>query len=247
MSSDPTIDAIADQIASYFRLPFATESLPGWFAEAAIAEHHGGRILSTRDFVDVISNCDTVDGKEIGWQVKSTKASTTLTWKRAKISGSTELIQESDKTGDTQTLGNMIIDACNLHAQKSLEKYGLARIKYARVISAPGQVTYFQRDLIDAENPTLFDASEFEWEWSESQEGSDSERLRALHGYRKSRNRDEREKWFKWHGRGENQLHFVGEKCWWPGYDSGTRGVTVPKYGRKRSWAEMVSWLEDTP
>ncbi len=239
-----TIDAIADQIASYFRLPFAAKSLPGWFAEAVVAEHYRGRVLSTRDFVDVISGDGGDNGKRIGWQVKSTMTSTTVTWKRVKIEGSAELIQESDDRGDTQTLGNLVIEACNLHAQESLKKHELRKIRYARIIAAPGQVTYFERDLIDENRPVFFDPSEFEWEWSEGQDMSGKERLKALHGYRISK--DEREKWFAWHGRGENQLHFMGEKCWWPGYDRDTRGVTVPKYGKKRSWTELNSWLRDT-
>lgn len=77
------VSAIADQLASFFRLPFATESIPGDFAEALIAEHYGGRVLATYDFVDVICEAEGV-----GWQVKSTKATTPVTWKRAKIEGS---------------------------------------------------------------------------------------------------------------------------------------------------------------
>ena len=123
MSLYREVAAIADQLASFFRLPFATESIPGGFAEALIADHYGGEVLATYDFVDVICK-----SKQIGWQIKSTKATTTVTWKRAKIEGSAELIQHSDLSGDTSVLGAKIIETCNEHVQDSLNKYDLKNV-----------------------------------------------------------------------------------------------------------------------
>lgn len=234
MSLYREVAAIADQLASFFRLPFATESIPGGFAEALIADHYGGEVLATYDFVDVICK-----SKQIGWQIKSTKATTTVTWKRAKIEGSAELIQHSDLSGDTSVLGAKIIETCNEHVQDSLNKYDLREIRYARIISSPGRFTYFERPLVNTSNPTLFDRSDFSWEWSKPKRTGAKEQLRALHGFRGN------DKWFAWHGRGENQLHFIGEKNWWPDVDAEVMSVTRPKYDQQRSWSELIGWLNE--
>lgn len=234
MDLDKDVAAIADQLASFFRLPFATESIPGGFAEALIADHYKGEVLATYDFVDVICR-----ENRIGWQVKSTKATTPVTWKRAKIEGSVELIHESDLSGDTSVLGAKIIETCNEHVQDSLDKYDLREIRYARIISCPGRFTYFERSLVSRSSQALFDPTDFSWEWSKPKRTGAKEQLRALHGFRGD------DKWFAWHGRGENQLHFSGEKNWWPDVDPGVTAVTRPKYGQQKSWPELISWLNE--
>lgn len=238
MIDEADLSAIATALAKIYRLPFATESIPGGFAEAIVAEHYGGKVLSSRDFVDVV--CESTG---VGWQVKSTKASTTVTWKRAKIEGSADLIQESDDKGGahTQDLGRLVIEACNSHAVNSLEKYDLNEIRYARIISCTGRFTYLERELIDRQNPTLFNSNDFEWEWSEVKRRSEREQLRALHG--KHRTYDE--KWFAWHGRGENQLHFFGDRWWWPNSDPNAQCVTLPRPGTSKTWNDLIQSLED--
>ena len=228
------VSAIADQLSSFFRLPFATESIPGGFAEALIADHYGGEVLATYDFVDVI--CKT---KQIGWQVKSTKATTPVTWKRAKIEGSAELIQDSDLSGDTSILGAKILQSCNDHVQESLDKYDLTEIRYARIISCPSRFTYLERPLVDGNNRTLFEPTDYTWKWSKPKRTKAKEQLRALHGFRGQ------DKWFAWHGRGENQLHFSGEKNWWPNVDPEVVSVTCLKHGQQRTWPELIGWLRE--
>lgn len=240
MILETDLSEIAKALAKIYRLPFAGESIPGGFAEAIIAEHYGGKVLSSRDFVDVI--CEST---RIGWQVKSIKASTTVTWKRAKIESSADLIRESDEKGGpyTQNLGRKVIEACNNHATESLEEYGLSEIRYARIISCPGRFTYLERVLVDEQHPTLFDPDDFEWEWSELERRSAKEQLSALHG----RHREHNEKWFAWHGRGENQLHFLGDRWWWPNVDPSAQCVTLPKSGTPKTWNDLIDWLGDEP
>lgn len=233
MISQDTVAKIGDELACYSRLPFATESIPGGFAEAIIAEHYGGDVLRTYDFVDVI--CESTG---VGWQVKSTKATTTVTWKRAKIEGSAALIQQSDWTGDTSTLGEKILEACNAHAEASLDEYGLSEIRYARIVSSPGRFTYFERVLVDRINRALFDSRDFTWAWSTPKRTRAKEQLAALQGFHGD------DKWFAWHGRGENQLHFPGDKFWWPNCDGDAVAVTLPKYEVQRTWPELIDWLK---
>ena len=230
------LSAIATELAKIYRLPFATESIPGGFAEAAVADHYGGKVLGSHDFVDVV--CESTG---IGWQVKSTKASTTVTWKRAKIEGSADMIRKSDDKGGvhTQRLGRRVIEACNSHAKDSLNEYDLRQIRYARIISCPGRFTYLERVLIDEHNPTLFDPNEFKWKWSEVKHSTAKEQLQALHGDHRKYNK----KWFAWHGRGENQLHFFGDRWWWPNSDPNAQCITLPKYGTSKTWNELLAWL----
>ena len=233
MNFSEDVEAIADQLASFFRLPFASESIPGGFAEALIADHYRGEVLATYDFVDVVCK-----ERRIGWQIKSTKATTPVTWKRAKIEGSAELIQDSDLSGDTLTLGDRVIETCNNHIQDSLDKYELTEIRYARIISCPDRFTYFEKTLVEQGNRILFNPAEFTWAWSEPKRTKTKEQLPALHGFR------DEDKWFAWHGRGENQLHFSGEKNWWPNVDSEAISATRPKYGQQRTWPELIDWLK---
>jgi len=177
--------------------------------EALLAHVRQGVVLGKYDFVDVIkpeSRC--------GWQVKSTKASTPVTWKRAKIPMRQKLISASRKSkGAVQALGDAIIEFCNNHALASLNSHELEQIGYCRlIVHANGDVTYFERLLVTREKPQLFAPSDFVWKWSEPKETTKKEQLQALHGIHKPT----KQKWFAWHGLGENQLHFSGESNWWP-------------------------------
>lgn len=234
--STPDIRYVAEKTALYLHLPFASDSIPGSYAESIIADHYGGEKLAKYDFADVISR-----EMRIGWQVKSTKASTPVTWKRAKIEGSDELIRRSDKGDESATkqLGNHVIEACNDHARESLEKYQLSEIRYARIILDGSRLIYFEKKLIDIIERTLFDPAAFNWSWSLPKETKKKEQLPALHGFRG------KDRWFAWHGRGENQLHFTGEKLWWPEKDSELEYSAIDIRDHKVSWEELFSWLRE--
>lgn len=177
--------------------------------ERVLAHVRGGKVLKKYDFVDVMSS-----NERTGWQVKSTKENTPVTWKRAKIPNAGKLIKASHKSPiGRQKLGNAIIDFCNQHVINSLQKYDLTEIGYCRlIIHDSGEVTYFERRLCTRSHPRLFDPTEFEWKWSKQKKTKKKEQLPALHGYHKAIG----QKWWAWHGKGENQLHFSGERNWWP-------------------------------
>jgi hypothetical protein len=208
-SSLQELNALADLLSKYLRLPFSTVIIPGAVMEGVLAYVRGGAVLRTYDFVDVIER-----KRRCGWQVKSTMASTPVTWKRAKIANSLALIAESRKSIEgLQVLGDTIIAFCNHHAEESIKSYDLEEIGYSRlIIHADGTVTYFERLLCTRSNPQIFNPADFEWRWSVPKKTVRKEQLPALHGISKLDGR----KWFAWHGLGENQLHFYGEKSWWP-------------------------------
>ena len=71
---------------------------------------------------------------------------------------------------------------------------------------------YFERLICTKEKPVIFNRDDYIWRWSTPKKTTKKEQLPALHGIDKKTKR----KAFAWHGRGENQLHFSGEKDWWP-------------------------------
>ncbi len=208
-STKNELSKISQLLSTYMRLPLSTDTIPGAVMEGLLAHVRGGVVLKNYDFVDVVKK-DT----RCGWQVKSTKSNTPVTWKRAKIREQNKLINESRKSKwGLQALGNAIIEFCNTHVRESLEKHNLEQIGYSRlIIHDNGQVTYFERLLVTREHPELFAAADFEWKWSQAKKTKRKEQLQALHGIHKQSNK----KWFAWHGLGENQLHFSGESNWWP-------------------------------
>ncbi len=208
-SNREDLRAVVDRLYTYLRLSFAGYSIPGNMAEFVLAEVRGGESLCTYDFVDVISS-----GRNVGWQVKSTRSTTPVTWKRAKLENQQELMRRSETPTGVQDLGDRILEFCNAHAIESLEKYDLEEIGYARLVAHQDRtITYFERRLISRVQPTLFEPRDFTWKWSKSKtrRPGAKEQLSALHGFS-----DSGDKWFAWHGRGENQLHFCGESTWWP-------------------------------
>ena len=129
-SSRMQLQTIGEILFRYARLPFSSDIFPGTVIEAVIAHVHSGEILKTYDFVDVIKR-----EQHCGWQVKSTKASTPVTWKRAKIPDRNLRIRESeDSERGLQRLGDAIINFCNAHVAESLSRYDLEKIGYARLI-----------------------------------------------------------------------------------------------------------------
>ena len=110
------------------RLPFSQGAIPGRVLEEVLAEVRSARVLPTYDFVDVVSAEEAC-----GWQVKSTRAATPVTWKRAKLPNATELIDASmESEAACQELGDAIIGLCNEHAQHSLTEYELDEIGFSK-------------------------------------------------------------------------------------------------------------------
>lgn len=234
-STEEQLGRIATILSGYLKIPFSGDSVPGSLMENVIAKVRGGEVLNTYDFVDVIDK-----KRKVGWQVKSTKAATPVTWKRAKIPNSEQLIDESMKDDSgLQKLGDAIIKFCNDHAKESMDIYGLDEIGFARLIVNPGNtMTYFERLLCSADKPKIFEESEFLWAWSTPKKTIKKEQLPALHGLHIPSNR----KWFAWHGLGENQLHFSGESAWWP--TSGKNRVDFNFPDQRLSHEKLMDLLE---
>ena len=165
-------------------------------------------------------------------------ASTPVTWKRAKIPNAADLIEASKQSGDAlQELGDTIIEFCNTHAQESLERYGLTAIGYSRlIVNKDRTAQYFERVLCTGEDPVVFDPEQFAWRWSDPKTAVRKEQLPSLHGFHAPTG----DKWFAWHGLGENQLHFSGEKSWWP--ESG--GHSVVFHTGFDNQVDLVSLIE---
>lgn len=238
-SSKAELAEIAKILRNYLRMPFAGDNIPGALFEAILAHVRKAEVLNNYDFIDVVSRKE-----KVGWQVKSTKESTPLTWKRAKIEGSSKLIIESEKSkAALQDLGNRIIEFCNKHVRESFQKYELDQIGYARlVLLNDNKVLYFERILCASPKHDLFCDEDFEWHWSTPKKTTKKEQLPALHGYHKKTD----EKWFSWHGRGENQLHFTGERGWWPAKDSQNSAIfNLPT--EKLSFLALSDLLEKLP
>jgi hypothetical protein len=233
-SSLQELEQVEQILVSYAKLPMITDTIPGAVMEAVLAYVRNAQVLHTYDFVDVI---DTKKG--IGWQVKSTKSSTPVTWKRAKIPDANALINASlESNMGLQKLGDAILNFCNEHVVESIEKYHLTQIGYARLVIDDGVIRYFERELYGASTPLLFRLEDFEWKWSTRKETKKKEQLQALHGIHRKTGK----KWWAWHGLGENQLHFSGEATWWPGQDDvHARAFKFPE--AKLSMEEFIELL----
>ena len=237
-SSADELSRIRDLLVNYRRLPFSPDSVPGAIMESVLAHVRGATVLKTYDFVDVVRPQDRV-----GWQVKSTKAATPVTWKRAKIPGQPALIKSSQESAaGCQQLGDAIIAFCNEHAAASLQAYDIDEIGYCRLlVHDDGSATYFERILCTRAAPTVFSAENFEWGWSKPKVTKKKEQLPALHGIHKPSG----EKWWAWHGLGENQLHFSGEKVWWPAVGApNSLTFHLPSDEQKMSLEEFLVLIE---
>jgi len=213
-STPAQLGRIRDILCGYSRLPFSGGSIPGAVMEGAIAQVRDATVLRTYDFVDVVKPATGV-----GWQVKATAATTPVTWKRAKIPDRDALIRASQNgPKNLQALGDEIIRFCNDHARESLHRFALDSIGYARLVRhADGKCTYFETELISKKQDVLFNPAEFSWNWSVKRAAGKKEQLQALHGH----HLPSKERWWAWHGLGENQLHFTGERTWWPKKEDG--------------------------
>lgn len=220
-SSKDELKKIAHYLIAYMKIPyFQDDTIPGKIMEKIIAMVRGAEQLSTYDFVDVVKT-----GK-VGWQVKSTKSSTPLTWKRAKIANRNTLILNSEildaekSLAGCKSLGDAIIDFCNAHAKESFDKFQLDEIGMCRLIIFEDNIAiYYEKQLCTKTQPEIFQKDDYIWKWSIQKEVVKKEQLTALHGT----NIKTKKKAFAWHGRGENQLHFSGEGSWWPDIEKPTK------------------------
>ena len=239
-STPGQLATIRKVLRSYLRLPFSSDAVPGAFMEAVLAHVRGGEVLATYDYVDVISRQERV-----GWSIKSTKYDTPLTWKRAKIENKAGLITASMQDESArQALGDEIIRFCNDHAHQSLSKYGLDTIGFARLIVDRNKgLRYFERELCGRDHPDIFDAADFTWRWSTQKQGGRKEQLSALHGFHVPTG----ERWWAWHGHGENQLHFTGERAaWWPpANDPHAIAFTFPAAADRLSLERLAELLDE--
>ncbi len=236
-STSIQLEQINNILTKYIRLPFFGNTIPGAIMEAILAYVKGADVLNTYDFVDVIKN-----EERCGWQVKSTKSTTPVTWKRAKIPNQVQLIEESRRSQDgLQNLGNAIINFCNEHALHSMRTYQLDEIGYCRlVIHSDGNVTYFEKLLCNRDHPNIFNIRDVTWQWSTPKKTEKKERLPALHGI----HNETGQKWWAWHGLGENQLHFSGESSWWPDEENcHTTSFTLPSEKEKLSLEDFLYLL----
>lgn len=238
LSSPDDLDKVRDILIAYARLPFSdNKKIPGSVMEGVLGTVRDADVLNTYDFVDVVA-----PERGYGWQVKSTKHDTPVTWKRAKIPGAQELIEQSrQNSAGLQKLGNAIIDFCNQHVRESIERYDLKQIAYARlIVHKEGRATYFERTLCTRESPVIFNPKDFEWRWSAPKNTTKKEQLPALHGTHRLTG----EKWWAWHGNGENQLHFNGESSWWP-EDEDEHSITfrLPSESEKIPLTELLKLL----
>ena len=231
---------IEQMIVNYLRLPFASETIPGSLLEAILGNVHEGEVLKTYDFADVIKR------GSVGWQVKSTKSDTPVTWMRVKLPDKQSLIEVSrNSEGERQVLGDSIINFCNTHARASMELYHLRQIGYARLVLFPeGRIMYFERPLISESSPLLFKSVDYAWQWSTPKKTRGKEQLPAFVGEHKETGI----KHFAWHGLGENQLHFSGEKSWWlPEGDSHRIDFHAPSEANKVDFETIAEWLSQLP
>lgn len=237
-SSDEQLGQVGELLQNYFRLPFATSSIPGAYAETVLARVRQGEVLNTYDFADVIAQ----EGG-YGWQMKSTKVDTPVTWKRAKIPNAAALIQASQNSEDgVQALGRAVIDFCNEHVHESMRLYKLREIGYARVLVRATEIVYFERLLLDDPEGLLFDPGDFVWRWSEPKKTQKKEQLPALHGV----HHESGVKWWAAHLLGENQLHFSGERVWWP-EAGGTNSIVLPRPddSQRLAFEDFIGWFAE--
>jgi hypothetical protein len=220
LSTPSQLSILQNMLVTYLRLPLAGNVVPGAYLESALAYARNGEKLDTYDYVDVIHR-----DQKIGWSCKATKSTTPLTWKRAKLPSQNTMITDSHAgPSGLQNLGDSIITFCNDHAEQSMKDYKLEELIYSRLILHTDDIIqYFEKSLCNSENPMIFQPSDFEWRWSKSRSGT-KEQLPALHGFYRATG----ERWWAWHGLGENQLHFTGEKNWWPSKTS-DQGILFQK------------------
>ena len=235
LSTKDELDRIGAILYAYLRLPFSPDSVPGSIVEHVLGHVRVAEVLKTYDFADVIDR-----NAGIGWQVKSRKSSTPVTWKRAKIENRNKLISASEGSErGLEDLGRAILDVCNKHLIASLDLYGLHRMGYVDLILHKDEVEYVECEIPQNSLTCLFDPSDFRWEWSKEKPKGRKEQLSALHGF----HAETGERWWSWHGRGENQLHFVGERYWLSSIQSERIRFPLPDKSQRISIEKLLELL----
>lgn len=237
LSSKDEMKLVGKVILSYLRLPFSPDSIPGSIMEHVLGHVRDAEVLNTYDFVDVIDQ-----NHNIGWQVKSRKATTPVTWKRAKISNRESLILESESSSEgLDNLGAAIMGVCNDHLTDSISKYDLNRVGYIDLVLHSDKIEYIECEIPKKNLKELFKPSDFKWNWSEERKRGKKDQLPALHGFHV----DTGERWWSWHGRGENQLHFVGEKHWLSSMEVQKREFALPSESDRISIESLLELLDE--
>ena len=249
-STQSELIRIASILRNVLRLPIVQDSIPGQIMENVLCFVKDAEQLRTYDYIDILDR-----SQKLGWSLKSTKEDTPVTWKRAKIPNQANLIDKSrmsqsvislresiERENNLQDLGDAIIDFCNSHVEQSFIRYDLREIGYSRIILRnDNTIFYFEKSLCDENNMEIFNKADFTWKWSPQREMKLKEQLPALHGF----NKHTGDRWWAWHGLGENQLHFTGEKHWWPSHDANhTFTFSFPRDDEKFSWDELVDLLK---
>ncbi len=236
-STKKELKEIANILSGYLKLNIGDNIIPGSIMENTISSVRKAEVLKTYDFVDVI--CEE---RKIGWQVKSSKEKTALTWKRVKLPDSAKAIQDSKSSKkELQRLGDMIIDYCNKNAFDCFEKYSIDELGFSRLImNKDGSLTYYERILCSKDSPMIFKKEDFIWKWSHQRKQNKKESLPGLNGI----NIHTGEKWFAWYGLGENQLHFYGEKTWRPELESNENTIKFKAPKDKMSSKELMKLLK---
>lgn len=195
------LDDLGRYIKAYQSLPFFDGSVPGKILETLVAFAFQGRVLNTLDFVDVVSG-------KVGWQVKSIKAGSDVTWKRVTIANPEFLLELSYE--EPAFLGRYLIDICNDHIFDSFVKYGLEDIRYIKAEIHPSNVVLVEKSIVTNDSIVAFDHDDFYWHWTEPKHRNNKELLPSFSGFHKETN----SKWFSWNGLGDNQFRFTYEKVW---------------------------------
>lgn len=90
----------------------------------------------------------------------------------------------------------------------------------------------------------LFNSEHYTWEWSQPKQTKGKEQLSAF----TAKHKETGVKHFAWHGLGENQLHFSGEKTWWlPQEDAHRIDFYVPDEASKVDFETIAEWLSQLP
>lgn len=248
-SKPDELERIGEILRIYARLPFSRATIPGSVMEGTLALIRGATVLPTYDFVDVVDPT-----KRIGWQIKATLSGTPVTWKRVKLRDGAALITKSREDDlHVQALRAAVIAFCNESARSSLDLrvkpehrrstglpplVQLDDIGIARLILHPdGWAEYYERRLITRTQPQLFDPRSYKWKWTDERVGG--KQLPALHGIHISSNT----KHFAWHGQGENQLHYYGEREWWPDRSPTQNTVRFRLDGRRLTYEDLARLL----
>lgn len=162
LSTNEEIKLIEKVILGYLRLPFSPNSIPGSIMEHVLGHVRNADVLNTYDFVDVVDR-----NKNIGWQVKSRKSSTPVTWKRAKITNRESLILDSESSDEgLDKLGAAVMGVCNDHLTESISKYNLTKIGYIDLILHSNKIEYIECEMPQENLRELFKPSDFKWKWS---------------------------------------------------------------------------------